>query len=706
MQMLYGAATAYPFHHFYYKHIFHAMKRLLSMVACCLLGASAALLHAQRILKEPTALDCVNVTNGSLKVREVVLADTATTVRFTLDYPAGRDFRIMSTCYLADEHGRRYALRSAEGLTPDVWMLSPDDRITHFTLHFEPMPKRTRQFDFVEGDGQGAFMLLGIHDRKHTLRMKTMEELMQAYGGTAPTEWFRTDSVTLRGRIEGYRAGDDMPQALEGYHQSVFDKESSTMVADICADGTFTKRWKMEYPQEKSFSFSKPLPGLSGFNLYASPGDTLDVVLRRGDDGRYRCDYLSGSSREVERWLRTKLHFNALSARLFHFEGTPSQAQALAEHVWQVMAYRLQTVATREKFTPQEMQLALAAAQVYFATGVMDYAMHKAWKENISAADSLQLDTLGHEAFYSRLLSRIDFNNPLLTAIDRYDILINRLQFALPLYTSRYGGGALDIVDEHGRFTYTADSVLTQQQNYRKVWRGMTGGGKDNLLAQLCGYKEMLSEYGLWHEFENDKNQLLADTTLSEEERTQRAAAVPCLSNVLPRLVASFSHKDLRRLTEAYHALRQKQTGLTLPLPEGQPAALIRSLLARFPGRYLIIDFWGMGCGPCRAAIQSSKALRAEIAKRYDVKLVYIAGEETPEGSEAYRNYVNEWLAGEETICISNLDFSRLQEYFGFNAIPHYETITPNGRIVGEKYRITGLYNLEFEMERMLKALQ
>ena len=87
------------------------------------------------------------------------------------------------------------------------------------------------------------------------------------------------------------------------------------------------------------------------------------------------------------------------------------------------------------------------------------------------------------------------------------------------------------------------------------------------------------------------------------------------------------------------------------PLPEGIAADIVRSLQKRYPGRYLLIDFWGMNCGPCRAAIQSSKALREEIARRWDIKLVFIADEETAEGSEAYHKYVSEWLpAGAESI--------------------------------------------------------
>ena len=149
------------------------------------------------------------------------------------------------------------------------------------------------------------------------------------------------------------------------------------------------------------------------------------------------------------------------------------------------------------------------------------------------------------------------------------------------------------------------------------------------------------------------------------------------------------------------------QTELSTPLPTDNPAAdLIRSLCAKYPGRYLIIDIWGMGCGPCRSDIQSSKQKRAEIAKRNDAKLIFIAGERTTEGSDAYKKYVAEWLADEETVCVTNADFTRLQELFQFNGIPHYEIITPDGHRVRDDLQIHGYYNFDNELESLKKKLQ
>ena len=508
--------------------------------------------------------------------------------------------------------------------------------------------------------------------------------------------------MTLRGRIEGYSAEAGFPTQLEMSYKGVFDKYDWVMVADIRPDGTFEKRWKVDYPQQHSFRLDKELPGMNYLEVFARPGDTIEVTVRKGDDGLYRCDYHSGSSQEVERWLKSGLNASNIGSQMFYCKGTPQEAEALAEELWQLMAYRLQMVAARHNFTPTEMQLAVADAQAQYATGVMDYALAKRFNvELVTAADSAVHATLRDTAFYSRLLHRIDFDNPLLMTSGYYDILLNRIQYAWPVLSA---DGPVEITDEDGPWDNTSESILKEMEKRYATWRGMMGCTKNDLMAQMCNYQEMLGDYNMWRENESSKDHVLADPKLSAEERKQQAGRVPCLSNVFPRYVASFSHEALRRHAEQFHEARQAMASFTSPLPQGQPAALIRSLQARYPGRYLVIDFWGMGCGPCRGAIQSSKELRAEIAKRDDVKLVFIAGEETAEGSEAYHKYVKEWLADEETICIPNTEFSRLQEYFRFNGIPHYETITPDGRLVGEEYRINGLYNFKTEMELLIKA--
>ena len=56
-----------------------------------------------KTIKAPEAMACANVFQGELKASEVTMTDTATTIRFTIQYPKGQYFRFVKGSYLKDE---------------------------------------------------------------------------------------------------------------------------------------------------------------------------------------------------------------------------------------------------------------------------------------------------------------------------------------------------------------------------------------------------------------------------------------------------------------------------------------------------------------------------------------------------------------------------------------------------------------------------
>ena len=653
------------------------------------LAAMAGQAKTFKTIKNPEAMACVNMSNGELKAREIIFRDTATTVHFTMEYPKGQSFQFVSSSYLMDEDGNRYPLRSAEGLKLNTWVQSPENGITEFTMHFKPLPKRTQVFDFIEGDVPRAFKLLGIHDKKAKLKVPTMQELSEANPWTVPEDWFKTDTITIKGRIEGYDAEQFGFTSLECYFKDVFEKDDATLVLDIAPDGTFCKKFQASYPVRQTFYTMETKVGFSEIPFYARPGETIDITVRKDDNGKYVCVYNNGSSRDAERWLRSSDAITDVLLPLVLFEGTFDEENCLADKVWKNVMYRLQTVSRREHYTPMEMQLALADVQTHFAAYYMSCAMSREfalmkqeYRDGVyytEILDSVEWNNLWDAKNY-RQLQHIDFDNPLLFASSDYSHLLNRIQYAKPVTDRQYDG----ITDELGGYVNNEQNAKKELSNLPVGLKELMATDHENLMVQMCIYKTMLSNFNGWRNQED----------------------IGFLDNIFSAYLRAFSHPYVHQKAEQFYAHKMAQTELSSPLPDAPMADLIRHLCEKYPGKYLLIDFWGMGCGPCRGAIQESKELRAKIAKRDDVKLIFIAGERTKEGSEAYKKYVAEWLADEETVCVTNADFTRLQELFRFNGIPHYETITPDCRRVRDDLQIQGFWNFDYEMKELKERLK
>ena len=326
-----------------------------------------------KTIKNPETMACVNVNPGELKAREIIFRDTATTVHFTMEKEKGQSFRFASTSYLLDEDGNRYPLRSAEGIDLDSWVQSPESGITNFTMHFEPMPKKVQVFDYIEGDEKGSFRLLGIHDKKYKVNVPTLQELSEANPYTVPADWLKTDTITIRGRIEDYDAEKLGFTSMNCYYYSVFEKDGVTLIFDITPDGTFEKKFQANYPTREIIVPDNSNIRFDNIPIFARPGETIDITIKPNEHGIYECYYNNGSCKEVERWLKADLDMWELTKPISEFKGKIGEMDKVADQTWQDMLYIIQQEGTRQHFTAQEMQLALASMQGSIIEAMANY---------------------------------------------------------------------------------------------------------------------------------------------------------------------------------------------------------------------------------------------------------------------------------------------------------------------------------------------
>ena len=216
---------------------------------------------------------------GGWNIEKVVLSDTATVVSFSVSFKPYSWIQMASSTYLSDEKAVEYPVRKAVGLTLDEKFYMPKSGKTEFQLIFAPMPKDTKIFDMIEGDGRDMARWYGLHDAKSKVKMPVAREEVDAE--EVGENMFRTGKAVVRGKIEGYKPG-------WGYgivavtDNTLGSRPESSSSALIRPDGTFCLDWPLEHPV-----WDELKPGCGpDIPVYVRPGDTLDLVIKaKGEDG-------------------------------------------------------------------------------------------------------------------------------------------------------------------------------------------------------------------------------------------------------------------------------------------------------------------------------------------------------------------------------------------------------------------------------------
>jgi thiol-disulfide isomerase/thioredoxin len=176
------------------------------------------------------------------------------------------------------------------------------------------------------------------------------------------------------------------------------------------------------------------------------------------------------------------------------------------------------------------------------------------------------------------------------------------------------------------------------------------------------------------------KNKSFVDILLRKSEKIKKVAGI---TSTLTTNETPFIRRE---------ALTAEQND---KLPQGE---LVDSIVSKYRGKIVVIDFWATWCAPCMQAMAESRELKQEMLNK-DVVFVYITNRSSPRklweekitgiGGEHYYLNGDEW----ESISFS--------DKYGFNGIPTYLIFDTNGKL---RHKITA-YPGSDAMRKMITEL-
>lgn len=480
---------------------------------------------------------------------------------------------------------------------------------------------------------------------------------------------FKKDSAFYSGYIKGY-----VPQ-MGGtgmiYVNNIITGEQESNIININSDGTFHSGFPMIYPQPAYVRF------LNFYGeVYFEPGETTFQFFdfSKYHDSPNPNNLFMGKTAQINRDLMAMK-----SIRYFDFNYMENNILDMSAEEYK--AWNLE-IADREKQAVDELNqskplskkgLQIKQMQIDYSAleSILSYNMNRVGayrqKNNIPSDQReipLKREELPVEFF--NFIHTDKINNPLsLTAGGAYYFFINRLKYA----DVAFSRGAIftattdnEVIEgflsrnieinpevkslmkkllecksnEERTLILTSDSALyngfirKHMDVYSEIVMDVNTKKREKI--QQEAYKKYFNlEQGFAIEVMKAQDvsakiaRELKPLSETEKEHLKTAVSDPFIIDYLLAMSAVMEEKA-RKNKEAFES---KGGFVVNKTPDAKAADLFDTIMKKYRGNVVFVDFWATWCGPCRSGMQTMKPLKEEL-KNEKIKFVYLTNPSSP----------------------------------------------------------------------------
>lgn len=619
----------------------HFSQKALSLVVFLMLVVSSTA-QAKRVVERPYFFAS---NNHKLEIERVTLDKKATVLDVKI-YQAGGKVGIDSHAALT-ANGATYAYLGSPQLPKGVFVKVPECGYVSATLRFKPMPKTTTEFDFREVADNSGWNIYGVRlDGKRPQADIPQHLLQQAFDKKVelPSTDLNLGKTVVNVRLLGYKPeyGTTLDVIVDNWfspYRMPFDHDS------VSVDGTCSISANAILPTIATIRVNRmEIPFL------AVPHDTTTVII--------------------------DLTTQALAATHLFADDASIKKYVWFEGKYAAVDTELQSVKEKlEVFGKTFFDDICGMTPLQYR----DY-VQKAYEQKLSAIDadktiSVATRTLTHSYLSMNYASALfGFKNNIAMApmivgkkgVRRADLNVDTLSYFKPLEQ-------LPILHSKNQryYSFLADFTSSFCRQYM---------AEDPLLDDIAVGKRLSRSLGRKH-------------LLTEQ---QMAAARDSIANDMVRELLFADNEDLKsqqksadeKMAAMIKTANSSSVYSIIDIdPKMSAEQIFPSIINKYKGKTLLLDFWNTWCMPCRAAMSAIRPLKEQLT---DVVYVYIADASSPVGKwgEMIKtiNGVHVRLTEEQADALGDL--------YHFSGIPTYFVVNKEGKITYQTTSFPGVDKL------------
>ena len=592
----------------------------------------------------------------TIDISKVELNDTATVLHTDAYFHPGYWIKISSESYLLAD-GKRYALTGTEGIEADSLFWMPKSGEASFQLTFEPLPRDTRSFDFIESDCEDCFKLFGI-DLTGKKAFDTPADVpadiiraSEAAPDAVPDPQFKVGETVVHMHLSGYRK--ELAKEANIYLNTLMNGQQPYTAAIDSATGIAEFKFWQYGPAQAMISV-----GMANGQIWLAPGEEIDLYVDMRCSGQY---ILSRGALTIQLPAFERLAF-------CYFAGTYAGLSAPSLYSDKYYAMNLYSGEFADyKMTAAEYTKHVIGRYQALSDSIAQSKLPPAGKElaliNLKqeAVEAMAQGDWFREHNYRRIHNQWERSKPLDIKID-------------PLTAENRA--------ELCKLFSIADPKLLM--------------GRD-----LMSYASAVSYPGIaWPKEAGLEGTFASELKLAQPlvQKALNAALTEADLKTLDGVQNPFWREALLKMQENTLAVLKAVEGKAIieQTPDVPVEKLFDAIIAPHKGKVILVDFWNTWCAPCRMSIKANEPLKDGELKSDDLVWIYIANQTSP--IVKYKEMIPD-IKGKH-YRLTDKQWAYLCDKFKIDGIPSYVLVDKQG-----KYSLRNDFRDHGKMKDTLKKM-